>query len=92
MPQLDMVTRDLAVEALTTIKNHMESCDNRYLTITDQQKKTIEYLEGIYKQIASMRDEVAEARGAARMAKFITSGIAAIAGLFGGVAGHIALK
>lgn len=85
-------TRDVALRAITTIENHIASCDRRYEEYRDRQEKTLRYLENMSSQMGDMKDQIAEARGAAKMAKIITGIVSGIAGVVGGVSSHLVIK
>lgn len=85
-------TRDVALRAITTIENHIASCDRRYEEYRDRQEKTLKYLEGISNQMGDMKEQIAEARGAAKMAKLVTGAVSGIAGLLGGLSSHFVVK
>lgn len=85
-------TRDMAIRAITTIENHMASCDRRYEEYRDRQERTLKYLENLTTQMGEMKDQIAEARGASKMAKIITGVVSGVAGLMGGVSSHLVIK
>lgn len=85
-------TRDLAVRAITTIENHVASCDRRYEEWSKRQDKTLEYLKGINDQMGAMKDQIAEARGAGKMAKLMTGAVSGLMGLAGGLSSHFVIK
>jgi hypothetical protein len=85
-------TRDMAIRAMTNIENHIASCDRRYEEWRERQDKTLEYLKDITDQMGAMKDQIAEARGAGKMAKIITGAVSGIMGLVGGASSHIIIK
>lgn len=80
------------VQALVKIEEHMRVCDRRYEEWQERQTHTLNYLKDIHDKLNTMDLTIAEARGAAKMGKFIISGISGIAGFVGGLAGHIVVK
>jgi len=96
-------TRDVAVQALTKIEQHMTTCDRRYEEWKDRQEQTIEYLGKLSTQIGEMNDKtgiqirdlrttIDEAKGAAKMGKIVISSISGISGIVGGIVGHFVVK
>ena len=92
MQNSDVQTRDMAVNALARIDAHITTCDRRYEDWQKRQDQTLNYLKDIHEKMNGLSDQIAEARGAGKMAKVITSGIAAASGFFGGLGSHIAIK
>lgn len=78
-------TSIMAVRALTTIENHIAACDRRYEEYRDRQEKTLRLLENLNTQMA-------EARGAGKMAKVIMGAVSGTMGLLGGLSSHFVVK
>lgn len=82
----------LATKALTKIEQHMDTCDQRYEEWQKRQDHTINYLKDINEKLLGINDTIAEARGAVKVGKILISGIGAVAGFIGGIAGHLVIK
>lgn len=101
MPRDD--TRDLAIEAMTTIKSHIDTCERRYhegnkrlesmfTYIKEAHESTGEQIEAATKQINDLQNTIAEARGAGKMAKWMGAAGAGLMGLLGGSVGSHLIK
>lgn len=88
----DFSTRDMALRAMTTIENHVASCDKRYEEYRDRQDKTLRFLESMHAQLSDMKIQIAEYKGAGKMAKIITGAVSGVMGLIGGAGSHIIIK
>ena len=92
MADADHSTRDIAVQALTKIEEHTKSCDRRYQESNAKQERMLEYLKEMNGQMGQVKDQIAEARGAGKMAKVITGAVSGLMGFVGGLGSHIGFK
>lgn len=88
----DRETSLVANRALVMIEQHMDTCDQRYEEWQNRQEQTITYLKEINEKLVKVNDTIAEARGAAKVGKFLIGAIGSIAGFVGGIAGHVVIK
>lgn len=89
MSEIDHGTRDMALRAFTTIENHIASCDRRYIEFSQQQEKTLRYLQELLKDIGGLKEQAAEMRGAGKMAKALWVAGTGTMGFLGGLASHV---
>ena len=85
-------TRDIAIKAMADIKNLMVSADRRYVEQQQQQQETMRILNDISEKVSNLNEDFAEARGAAKMAKYVAAVIGVSGGFIGGLAHHIIFK
>lgn len=89
MSDSDQRTRDIAVEALTWMKHHSASCDQRYGELSEQQERTLKYLQTLLQDIGDIKIRAAEMRGAGKMAKALWVAGTGTMGFLGGLASHV---
>lgn len=82
----------MALRALVKIEQHEEGCERRYQEWARTQDHVINYLKDINLKLMTMNDTIAEARGAAKMGKFLIGLISTASGAIGGLISHFTFK